>query len=100
LWDELVNHYDAGIDSVRSMQRNWRGLEGAIDAARFRDVESFLDIQEHEARWWRDATLQYFQTFSRMSIPAGHAPAAHPLSFYLALRCPADRTRPRCPAVY
>jgi len=100
LWDELVNHYDAGIDSVRSMQRNWRGLEGAIDAARFRDVESFLDIQEHEARWWRDATLQYFQTFSRMPIPAGHAPAAHPLSFYLALRCPSDRTRPRCPAVY
>lgn len=100
LWDELVNHYDAGIDSVRSMQRNWRGLEGAIDAARFRDVESFLVIQEHEARWWRDATLQYFQTFSRMPIPVGHAPPAHPLSFYLALRCPADRTRPRCPAVY
>jgi alpha-glucuronidase len=100
LWDELVHHYDAGIDSVRSMQRSWRGLEGAIDAARFHDVESFLDIQEHEARWWRDATLQYFQTFSRMPIPAGHAPAAHPLSFYLALRCPADRTRPRCPAVY
>jgi alpha-glucuronidase len=100
LWDELVHHYDAGIDSVRSMQRSWRRLEGAIDGARFHDVESFLDIQEHEARWWRDATLQYFQTFSRMPIPAGHAPAAHPLSFYLALRCPADRTRPRCPAVY
>ena len=100
LWDELVHHYDAGIDSVRSMQRRWRGLEGAIDAARFRDVESFLDIQEHEARWWRDATLQYFQTFSRRPIPAGHAPPAHPLSFYLALRCPADRTRPRCPAIY
>jgi len=100
LWDELVHHYDAGIDSVRSMQRRWRGLEGAIDAARFRDVESFLDIQEHEARWWRDATLQYFQTFSRRPIPASHAPPAHPLSFYLALRCPADRTRPRCPAIY
>jgi alpha-glucuronidase len=100
LWDELVRHYYAGVDSVRSMQRTWSGVRGKIDDARFRDVESFLGIQEHEARWWRDAALQYFQTFSRQQIPAGYERPAHPLSFYLELRCPADRTRPRCPAVY
>jgi alpha-glucuronidase len=100
LWDELVRHYYAGVDSVRSMERTWSGVRGQIDDARFRDVESFLTIQEHEARWWRDAALQYFQTFSRLPIPAGYERPAHPLSFYMELRCPADRTRPRCPAVY
>jgi alpha-glucuronidase len=82
------------------MERTWSGVRGQIDDARFRDVESFLTIQEHEARWWRDAALQYFQTFSRLPIPAGYERPAHPLSFYMELRCPADRTRPRCPAVY
>ncbi|HEX8942502.1 MAG TPA: alpha-glucuronidase family glycosyl hydrolase [Gemmatimonadaceae bacterium] len=100
LWDELVRHYYAGVDSVRSMQRIWNGVRAKIDDARFHDVESFLAIQEHEARWWRDAAVQYFQTFSHMPIPASYEPPAHALSFYLAIRCPADRRRPRCPAVY
>ena len=100
LWDELVRHYSAGVDSVRSMQQTWNGVRDLIDDARFEEVASFLTIQEHEARWWRDAALQYFQTFSRQPIPAGLEPPAHPLSFYLALRCPVDRRKPRCPAVY
>jgi alpha-glucuronidase len=100
LWDELVRHYYAGVDSVRSMERTWIGIQGKIDDARFDEVESFLGIQEHEARWWRDAALQYFQTFSHLPIPDRYERPAHPLSFYLELHCPADRTRPRCPAVY
>jgi alpha-glucuronidase len=100
LWDDLVRHYYAGVDSVGSMQRTWNGVRGFVDDARFQDVASFLTIQEHEARWWRDAAVQYFQTFSREPIPADLEPPAHPLSFYLALRCPADRRKPRCPAVY
>jgi len=100
LWDELVRHYSAGVDSVRSMQQAWNGVRDLIDDARFQEVASFLTIQEHEARWWRDAAVQYFQTFSHEPIPAGLEPPAHPLSFYLALRCPVDRRKPRCPAVY
>jgi len=100
LWEELVRHYYAGVDSVRSMERAWTGVQGKIDDARFNETKSFLDIQEHEARWWRDAALQYFQTFSNLPIPVGYERPAHPLSFYMELRCPADRTRPRCPAVY
>jgi len=100
LWDELVRHYSAGVDSVRSMQQTWNGVRDLIDDARFQEVASFLTIQEHEARWWRDAAVQYFQTFSHEPIPAGLEPPAHPLSFYLALRCPVDRRKPRCPAVY
>ncbi|HUK65140.1 MAG TPA: alpha-glucuronidase family glycosyl hydrolase, partial [Dongiaceae bacterium] len=99
LWDELVYRYSAGVDSVRAMQRAWDSLEGRIDSERFQDVRSFLDIQEHEARWWRDAALSYFQTFSRMPIPAGYAQPAHPLEWYQRLRCPADPRKPRCPAI-
>ncbi|HTJ20899.1 MAG TPA: alpha-glucuronidase family glycosyl hydrolase [Gemmatimonadaceae bacterium] len=100
LWEELVRHYTAGVDTVRSMERTWKDLRGSIDAERFAAVDSFLVIQEHEARWWRDAALSYFQTFSRRPIPPGYEPSLHPLSFYEGLRCPANRDKPRCPEIY
>ena len=100
MWRELVARYNAGVDTVRSMRRAWSLLRGAIDDRRLDEVASFLEIQEKEARWWRDAALQYFQQYSRMPIPAEYEQPAHPLSFYLALRCPADVRRARCPEIY
>jgi len=100
LWDGLVAHYSAGVDTVRAMRREWKSVKPAIDAERFVQVDSFLVIQEHEAKWWRDAALDYFQQFSRMPIPAKYEQPAHPLSFYLGLRCPANRDKPRCPQIY
>jgi len=41
----------------------------------------------------------YWQTFSHLPIPALYAPPLHSLEFYEQLRCPADRTKPRCPAI-
>jgi len=99
LWDELVHRYSAGVDSARAMRRAWDGVRASIDTARFSEVASFLDIQAREAKWWRDASLLYFQTFSRMPIPARYEQPAHPLEYYKALRCPADPTKPRCPDV-
>ena len=99
LWEELVHRYSAGVDSARALARAWDAVEGAIDAARFRRTQEFLAIQVDEARWWRDAAIAYFQTFSRLPVPAGYAPPAHPLDFYLQLRCPADPRKPRCPAI-
>jgi alpha-glucuronidase len=32
-------------------------------------VKQYLAIQEKDARWWRDACLLYFQTFSKRPIP-------------------------------
>ncbi len=100
VWEDLFYHYREGIDTVRSMRRTWDSLRGQIDSARFHDVADFLAIQEHEAVWWRDAVLEYFQTFSHLPVPNGYAPFAHPLSFYTAFRCPVDQRKPRCPAVY
>ncbi|HKG92449.1 MAG TPA: alpha-glucuronidase family glycosyl hydrolase [Gemmatimonadaceae bacterium] len=99
LWDELAYRYNAGVDSVRAMQRTWNALEGRVDAERFAQVRDFLAIQEREARWWRDAALSYFATFSRMPVPAQYEQPAHSLDYYLKLRCPSDVTRPRCEGV-
>lgn len=99
LWDELVHRYDEGIDSVASMQRAWQSVASHIDPTRFTDTRDFLTIQGQEARWWRDAAVQYFQTFSRRPLPQGARAPAHPLAFYLGLRCPPDRNKPRCPAL-
>jgi alpha-glucuronidase len=99
LWAELVRRYTAGVDSVRAMQREWRTVRAAIDPQRFAEVDSFLSIQAREARWWRDAALSYFQTFSKLPIPAGYAKPEHPLEFYETLRCPADQRKPRCPEI-
>jgi alpha-glucuronidase len=100
LWEELARHYQAGVDSVRSMRRQWDAVKPAIDAERFSQTQEFLRMQEREAMWWRDAVMQYFQTFSHLPIPAYLEQPQHPLSFYRALRCPPDRTKPRCEAVY
>jgi alpha-glucuronidase len=99
LWDELVTRYNAGVDSVRSMQKTWDSVEGDIDPPRFHAVKDDLAIQEREARWWRDAALTYFQTFSRRPIPAAFEQPAHPLAYYQQLRCPADRNKPRCDGI-
>ena len=82
------------------MRRAWASVRSAIDRDRFREVDDFLRIQEREAMWWRDSALQYFQTFSRRPLPAGVEAPLHPLEFYETLRCPQNRLKPRCPAVY
>ena len=97
LWDELALHYQAGVDTVRAMQREWESVRPAIDAPRFAEADAFLAIQEREARWWRDAVLQYFSSFSHMPLPAGVEAPAHDLPYYMSLRCPADPRKPRCP---
>ncbi len=99
LWDELALHYQAGVDTVRAMRHAWSALRGKIDHERFTETEHFLSIQEREARWWRDAVLQYFATFSHQPLPIGVERPAHSLSYYLALRCPRDEHKPRCEAI-
>jgi alpha-glucuronidase len=83
LWDELVHHYYAGVDSVRSMQKRWHALAGSVDAERFAETQAFLRIQEQEAVWWRDASVLYFQQFSRMPIAPRYEKPAHALEYYL-----------------
>ena len=100
LWEELVRRYSQGVDDVGRMRDAWTGVKARIDGKRFGEVSDFLQIQHYEARWWRDACLTYFATFSKLPIPAGYAMPQNPLSFYQGLNCPPDVKKPRCPQVY
>lgn len=88
VWDELVTRYDRGVAAVATMQADWNRLEGKVDARRWAEVRDFLAIQHHEAQWWRDASIAYFQSVSKRSLPAGHAAPPHDLDWYKAIKTP------------
>ncbi|GAB2534224.1 alpha-glucuronidase family glycosyl hydrolase [Rufibacter soli] len=85
LWDELCYKYTAGVDSVKAMQQTWAGLANQVDPERHKQVTTFLKIQHDDAKWWRDACLLYFQTFSKRPLPAGLEKPAHTLDYYQQL---------------
>lgn len=70
LWDELCTRYYTGVDAVATMQKEWAGLKGKMDAEMHADVAGRLAAQYREAQWWRDACVLYFQQYSKMPIPA------------------------------
>lgn len=69
LWEEICHRYDQGVKQVREYQATWEEMKPYIDTKRWEAVKAKLEIQEHDARWWRDACVQYFQEFSGMPIP-------------------------------
>jgi alpha-glucuronidase len=86
LWDELTARYCRGVESVREMRATWASLTGRIDGERYEETRAFLGIQEQEARWWRDASVLYFQTFSKQPIaPDACGPPAHTLDYYRSI---------------
>ena len=81
-------------------QRGVRAVDGFIpvwDAARpwlkdgfYEPVAAKLKVQAKDARWWRDACLLYFSTFSRMPLPEGVEVPEHSLSDYMRVKLPID----------
>lgn len=78
LWNELCYRYQHGVDMVRQMQVKWAAFQdlalmaesaGYIPRGTYGDIKNRLAIEEHDAIWWRDACVQYFQTFSKQPIP-------------------------------
>jgi alpha-glucuronidase len=88
LWAELVHRYDRGVSAVDGMAQTWAGLEPFVDPQRHADVAEFLVIQQDEARWWRDASLAYWQSLNGLPLPAGAEPPAHSLDHYRSLTFP------------
>jgi alpha-glucuronidase len=86
LWDELCHRYSSGVRAVESFRARWDALGEFVDGARFRHVAALLTVQEREARWWRDACLLYFQTFSKREIPPELERPRGTLSEYRAIR--------------
>ncbi len=83
LWNEIVDRYYFGVSAVQMMRQNWSGLQTHVDAERFKSISTLLERQEQEARWYRDGCVLYFQTFSKMPIPAGYEKPAHALDTYM-----------------
>ncbi len=71
LWDELCLRYQRGVDWTVKTRKDWAALAGKIDPERHAAVAEKLAIQERDAKWWRDACLLYFQTFSKCPFPDG-----------------------------
>ncbi len=86
LWDELCYKYEAGVDSVQWMIGEWQKVKSVVDTDRFEHVNALLSIQAKEAKWWRDACLLYFQTFSKRPLPDGLENPEHSLEYYQNLR--------------
>lgn len=68
-WESLCRHYQRGVDEVRRFQLMWDKLRPYVDSQRHKAVREKLMLQAHDAEWWRDACLQYFQGFSGRPLP-------------------------------
>ncbi len=88
LWDEMIVHYNRGVDAVAAMRRTWAGLSAYVDAERYAQVAAFLEMQQNDAKWWRDASIAYFQTFSKRPVPRGFPAPEHTLDEYESLCIP------------
>ena len=88
LWDSLVRHYARGVETVKWMRRTWLKLARYVDPYRFGMTADFLTLQVHNAEWWRDASIAYFQSISHLPLPAGVAPPPDSLKAYEAFCIP------------
>ncbi|MBW8243546.1 alpha-glucuronidase [Muricauda oceani] len=96
LWDGLGIKYQEGVDQVREMITTWDNMKPYVDNDTHHQVSMLLDIQLKEAKWWRDACMLYFQTFSKMDFPKEMETPENNLEYYKSLKFPyAPGIRPR-----
>jgi alpha-glucuronidase len=79
LWEELCYTYQSGIDQARGFIDTWESVEKYVDPVRYRQVHDKLVRQAKDAIWWRDATMLYFQQYSKMDIPSDCTKPQHTL---------------------
>ncbi len=96
LWDALALKYQEGVNQVSKMVSTWENMKPYIDEERFQEVKMLLSIQLKEAKWWRDASLSYFQEFTEKPIPNGVPKPGKTLEEYKSMTYPyAPGIRPR-----
>lgn len=88
LWEELCYQYYEGAARAGKMQDTWKKVQPYVDPQRFDQVNMFLNIQHKEAIWWRNACVLYFQTWSRLPIPASYEKPDNTLEYYKQLQFP------------
>lgn len=88
LWKSLGIHYQEGVDQVREMQNTWAKMSPYVDKISHRDVRMLLEVQLHEAIWWKDACMSYFQSHSKLPFPQQMEAPKHSLDYYKSLKHP------------
>jgi len=88
LWDGLGIKYQQGVDQVKQMINTWENIKPYVDEYRHNQVRMLLGIQLKEAKWWRDACMLYFQTFSKMDFPKEMESPENTLEYYKSLKFP------------
>jgi alpha-glucuronidase len=96
LWDGMALKYQQGVDEVKEMIARWDQMIPYVSESRHNEVKMLLNIQLKEAKWWRNACLLYFQTFSKKELPLSVEAADHTLEYYKSLKFPyAPGIKPR-----
>lgn len=85
LWTALIHRYDRGVAQVEAMNLAWSKLAPMIDMQRHSKDAAKLKRQLTEANWWRDASIAYFQSVSRLLLPAAARRPNHDLNWYKAI---------------
>ncbi|GAA4142298.1 alpha-glucuronidase family glycosyl hydrolase [Flavobacterium chungbukense] len=88
LWNGLALKYQQGVNQVKEMQNVWNQAEKYVDSERFNEIKMLLEIQQKEAKWWRDACLLYFQQFSGKELPEGVEKPTQTLEYFKSLKFP------------
>lgn len=88
LWDGIALKYQEGVNEVNNMIRTWDDVKPYISESEYNEVKMLLQIQLKEAKWWRDACLLYFQTFSKKKLPIGVEKPTQSLEYYKSLKFP------------
>lgn len=88
LWDGIALKYQEGVDQVVDMISTWEKMKPYVSEERHREVKMLLNIQLKEAKWWRDACLLYFQTFSNRDLPKGVEKPTQSLDYFKSLKFP------------
>lgn len=88
LWDAIALKYQKGVDQVEEMISIWKQAKTYISDDQYNEVRMLLEIQIQEARWWRNACLLYFQTFSGKELPPGVERPEESLEHYKSLKFP------------
>ena len=88
LWDAIALKYQKGVDQVEEMISIWKQAKTYISDDQYNEVRMLLEIQLQEAKWWRNASLLYFQTFSGRELPDGVGRPEENLEYYKSLKFP------------
>ncbi|MGB3143823.1 MAG: alpha-glucuronidase family glycosyl hydrolase, partial [Maribacter sp.] len=88
LWNGIALKYQEGVNQVEKMIKTWENAKPYLSDSEYEEVHMLLEIQLKEAKWWRDACLLYFQTFSKRSLPAGVEKPTESLEYFQSLKFP------------